>query len=150
MATESRTRAISWLKTGCNSFENKRPTSKPMSFFTEQDVLMYIAINKLPICSVYGEIVDDAGQKIDPNKLNPNAMIFDNDNPILHTTKCDRTGCMYCGFGCQISNNQRFVRLKETHPKVYEYIMKSTERGGLGYYDIISWINKHSKFDIKY
>lgn len=150
MATESRTRAIAWLKTGCNSFDEKRPMSKPMSFFTEQDVLMYIVINKLPICSVYGEIVDETGHEINPENLNPNAMIFDNDNPILHTTKCDRTGCMYCGFGCQRSDNQRFVRLKETHPKVYDYIMKPTEQGGLGYAEIISWINEHSKFNIKY
>lgn len=77
-------------------------------------------------------------------------MIFDKVNPVLHTTKCDRTGCMYRGFGCHLNEDQRFLRLKETHPKVYEYIMKSVDSGGLGYEEIIKWINKHSDFNIMF
>ena len=42
MATESKARETSWLKTGCNAFESKRPTSQPLSFWTEQDILTYI------------------------------------------------------------------------------------------------------------
>lgn len=102
MATESRNRTVEWLRTGCNSFDSKRPISKPMSFWSEQDVLMYIAIKRLPICSVYGVIADDTECEVSPVDLNPHAMIFDKVNPVLHTTKCDRTGCMYCGFGCHL------------------------------------------------
>ena len=36
----------------------KEPTSNPMSFWTEQDVLRYIKVNDLPIASVYGAIVE--------------------------------------------------------------------------------------------
>jgi len=121
-----------------------------MSFWSEQDVLMYIAIKRLFICSVYGVIADDTGSEVSPADLNPHAMIFDKVNPVLHTTKCDRTGCMYCGFGCHLNEDQRFLRLKETHPKVYEYIMKSVDSGGLGYEEIIKWINKHSDFNIMF
>ena len=37
MACESQNRKTAWLKNGCNAYESKRPTSQPMSFWTEQD-----------------------------------------------------------------------------------------------------------------
>lgn len=40
--------------------------------------------------------------------------------------------------------------MKETHPKQYAYIMKPVEEGGLGYKDVIDWINQHGNMDIKY
>lgn len=42
MAEESMMRRAQWLKHGCNSFEGENPSSNPMSFWTEQDVLEYI------------------------------------------------------------------------------------------------------------
>lgn len=36
MAEESRLRTQKWLQSGCNAFDNKRPVSNPMSFWTEQ------------------------------------------------------------------------------------------------------------------
>ena len=45
MATESKLRASNWIKHGCNAFESKNPISNPMSFWTEQDVLLYIKEN---------------------------------------------------------------------------------------------------------
>ena len=59
MATESKLRTSNWIKHGCNAFESKHPISNPMSFWTEQDVLLYIKENNLPICSVYGDVVTD-------------------------------------------------------------------------------------------
>lgn len=56
---ESKLRESQWVKNGCNGFDLKIPTSNPMSFRTEQDVLIYIKENNLPICSVYGDIVVD-------------------------------------------------------------------------------------------
>ena len=41
---------------GCNAFETTRPMSNPISFWTEQDVLRYIAENSIEIASVYGDI----------------------------------------------------------------------------------------------
>jgi 3'-phosphoadenosine 5'-phosphosulfate sulfotransferase (PAPS reductase)/FAD synthetase len=38
MAIESSLRTVNYLKTGCNSFDAKRPMSQPMGFWTEQDV----------------------------------------------------------------------------------------------------------------
>ena len=45
MASESKLRTSQWLQNGCNGFDLKIPTSNPMSFWTEQDVLLYIKEN---------------------------------------------------------------------------------------------------------
>lgn len=44
MASESRLRTQKWVQNGCNGFNLKIPTSNPMSFWTEQDVLLYIKL----------------------------------------------------------------------------------------------------------
>ena len=113
MASESEQRRSNWLLYGCNAFGKTRPTSNPMSFWTEQDVLQYIKIFNIPIASVYGDIVKENGK--------------------LKTTGCDRTGCMFCMYGCHLEKEpNRFQRMKETHPKIYEYCMRDWETGGLG------------------
>lgn len=149
MASESKLRTQQWLKNGCNGFDMKSPISNPMSFWTEQDVLLYIYQNHIPIASVYGEVVKEnevAGQ-LDLADLG----LFDLGIPTLKTTGCKRTGCMFCGYGCHLEHSpNRFERMKETHPKQYEYIMKPREEGGLGYKDVIDWINEHGDMDIKY
>lgn len=83
--------------------------SKPMSFWTEQDVLQYIREKNLPIVSVYGDIIECKDKK---NKCK------------LCTTGCDRTGCIYCGFGLHLEKGEtRFQKLKNTHPKQWAYCL---------------------------
>lgn len=151
MASESRVRTFQWLKNGCNGFEMKSPISNPMSFWTEQDVLLYIKENNLPICSVYGDIVEVDGKEVNVKDADTKAL-FDLDRPFLTTTGCDRTGCMFCGYGCHLEKpgEGRFLRMKDTHPKQYDYIMRSTDNGGLNYKEIIDWINEHGNFHIEY
>lgn len=111
MTCESRSRKTAWLKSGRNAFNSKRPTSQPMSFWTEQDVLQYLDSFNIPYASVYGNIIKDK-------------------EGIYHTTKCDRTECVFCGFGCHLEKEpNRFQRLKQTHPKLWEYCMKDWDRG---------------------
>ena len=128
------------------------PTSTPMSFWTEQDVLQYIKDNNLSICSVYGDIVEDFSKstKIEGQVTLDDMGLLELDKPKLKTTGCDRTGCMFCGYGCHMKDDERFLRMKTTHPKQYEYIMKPIEEGGLGYKDIIDWINENGNLNIKY
>lgn len=76
--------------------------------------------------------------------------LFDMDRPFLKTTGCDRTGCMFCGYGCHLEEESRFKRMKETHPKQYDYIMRPKEQGGLNYKEVIDWINEHGGFHIEY
>lgn len=122
MACESQNRKTSWLRFGCNSFNSIRPISQPMSFWTEQDVLEYLSLTGIPYASVYGDIVKDKDGK-------------------YHTTKCDRTGCVFCGFGCHLEKEpNRFQRLKETHPKLWEYCMRDWDKGGLGMKNVLEYI----------
>lgn len=159
MASESRLRTQKWIEHGCNGFDLKRPKSMPMAFWTEQDVLLYIKQNNLPICSVYGDIVEDLeGSDEVEGQLTMSDIagwedqgLFDAKRLPLKTTGCQRTGCMFCGFGCHLEKGEgRFERMKKTHPKQYEYIMKPWEDGGLNYKEVIDWINEHGNLNIRY
>ena len=109
--------------------------------------------NTTGIASVYGEVVRDweAEGQLEGQMDMFDMGIFYKDRRLLKTTGCDRTGCMFCGFGCHLEKSpNRFERMKETHPKQYDYIMRPTEQGGLNYKEIIDWINEHGNLDIKY
>ena len=133
LASESTLRKTQWVKYGCNALESKRPTSQPLSFWTEQDILNYIKQFDVPYCSVYGDIVP-----VDEGTL-------------LKTTGCDRTGCVFCMFGCHLEKEpNRFQRLKETHPRQYEYCIGGGEmvdgkwqpsKEGLGLGKVLDYIN---------
>lgn len=116
MAEESRIRAQAWIRHGCNSFEGKK-VSQPLSLWTEQDVLRYIRMYHIDICSVYGDVmaVDENGFFYDP---------LPGVECKLKCTGCQRTGCVFCGFGAHLEKGEtRFQRLARTHPKQYEYCM---------------------------
>lgn len=130
MASESRGRYYDWLRYGCNSFEKKRTSSNPISFWTEQDILHYIKKYNVPYCSVYGDIVADI--KTNDDYLKGQISLFDvlddYEEIALKTTGCDRTGCTFCMFGCHLEKEpNRFQRLKETHPRQYEYCINGGE-----------------------
>jgi len=121
MAGESRNRAVSVLKHGCNAFDIKEPKSRPLSFWTEQDVLQYLRINELPFSEVYGDLIDRNGK--------------------LQLTGADRTGCMFCMFGVHLEDYpNRFQRLERTHPKQWKYCINKLGCGpvlkfiGVNYY----------------
>ena len=123
MASESQLRQQSYLKNGCNAFESKRPISTPIGFWTEQDVLAYIKLYNLEIASVYGEIVTENGK--------------------LKTTKCDRTGCVFCGFGVHLEKEpNRYQRLEQTHPQLHRYCMDKLGFKGVCQYMNIPYKNK--------
>ena len=149
MAQESRLRTQQWLLHGCNAFNLKEPISNPMSFWTEQDVLLFIKSNGIKIASVYGDIVK---KKEIPGQMDFDDFGLEMGFPLLTTTGAKRTGCMFCGFGCHLEKpgEGRFERMKVTHPKQYEYIMKPWADGGLGYKQIIDWLNEHGNLDIRY
>ena len=124
MAEESALRETKWLREGCNAFDAKCPSSQPVSFWIEQDVLQYIKEDGLPIASVYGDIV-----AVDENKNQYDNPLFD-DGLKLKTTGCHRTGCIFCAFGAHCRGDTRFVDLKQTHPKQYDYCIGGGEFNG--------------------
>lgn len=121
MADESRSRRSAWMSTGCNAFHKKSPSSQPMSFWTENDVLKYLHTYNIPYASVYGDIVPYRGG--------------------WTTTGEHRTGCVFCAFGAHLEKTpNRFQRLKQTHPKLWDYCMRSWEEHGLGMRKVLEFI----------
>lgn len=117
LTEESKLREQAWLKNGCNAFDSRKPTSQPMSFWTEQDVLQYIKQEGLEIASVYGDIVSADKYGFEYETL-PGVECN------LKCSGCQRTGCVFCGFGAHLDKGEtRFQRLAKTHPKQYEYCM---------------------------
>ncbi len=49
------------------------------------------------------------------------------------------TGCIFCGFGITCDRN-RFVRLKSTHPRLWEYCMRPWGEGGLGMEQVLDYM----------
>ena len=142
LAAESKRREFAWIQTGCNSFREKG-SSKPISFWTNNDILTYIHRYRLPIASVYGDVVpDDVGCQ-------------------FRTTGCDRTGCMFCLFGAHLEKGEgRLELMKHTHTKRYEYVMGGGEfdshgmwvpnNKGLGFKFVIDWLNENGNLNIRY
>lgn len=92
MAADSRLRGQNYLRHGCNDYGSKRPMGKPMSFWTDEDVWSYIKQNEIPYSKIY-----DMGYRY--------------------------TGCAFCMFGVHLEkeDKNRFQRMKETHPKLWNY-----------------------------
>lgn len=154
MTEESLLREKRWLLTGCNVWNSNK--SMPMSFWTEQDVLQYIKRNDLPIANVYGNIIE-------VGDADNNQITFEGCGK-LKCTGCQRTGCIFCGFGAHLDKREgetRFELLKRTHPKQYDYCMNGggyNENGiwqpnkdGLGMAHCIDELNRlYGKDFIKY
>ena len=112
LADESHLRQQAWLKVGCNNFDGRQPLSKPISFWTTQDILQYTKQVGLPLASVYGEIVT-------------------NRKGELMLTGEQRTGCVFCPIGCHLDKVNSFQRLAYTHPKLHSYCIKDLKLGEL-------------------
>lgn len=97
LASESYQRKKDWLEYGCNVFHQRKDNqSRPLSFWTETDIQEYIDRFDVKISALY-----DMGY--------------------------NRNGCMYCGFGVHLEpdGENRFQRLKKTHPRQYSYFSKN-------------------------
>lgn len=149
MASESRLRTQKWLQNSCNGFDLKIPMSNPMSFWTEQDVLLYIRTHDLPICSVYGDVVTDDEETGQMDLAEWTGLGIFDQTKALHCTGCQRTGCVCCGFGAHIQGDDRFIRLRETHPKMYA-LLDVVQNSGYTMRQAIDWIAEHSNKIIRY
>lgn len=121
MASESARRKEAYMRTGCNSFDGARPMSKPIGFWTEQDVLEYCVGERITLAEPYGEIVQDTCKDCK-----------------YRTTGESRTGCLFCPVSMHLDNFQKFERLKQYNPKLYDYVMEE-----LGLIRLIDWVRKN-------
>ncbi len=101
MASDSDSRKVNYLKYGCNSFEGKNISSKPLSIWTTANVWEYIKEHQLSYASVYDTGVTNTG------------CMF----------------CMFGIFYDGTPN--RFQIMKETHPKQYDYCINKLGIGEL-------------------
>jgi 3'-phosphoadenosine 5'-phosphosulfate sulfotransferase (PAPS reductase)/FAD synthetase len=102
IAAEGEQRQQNYMKTGCNSFDGKRPKSMPLGFWTEEDILRYLKDFNIPYSSIYGDIIEHNGK--------------------LMTTGARRTGCMFCMFGIHMEKGEnRFMQMQRTHPALWKY-----------------------------
>lgn len=140
MASESRLRRQRWIKYGCNVFGGKkRGASNPLSFWTDQDILEYIVKYDIPITSVYGEIERDE------------------KTGKYRTTGVKRTGCMFCMFGAHCRGDRRFLDMKESYPRQYNYCINGghyneesgkwePDKNGLGLAKVLDYIGCKDKY----
>lgn len=155
LAKESRLRYQKWLQHGCNAFEKGNPSSQPLSFWTEQDILQYLKKYDVPYCSVYGDIVPTSEEEQIEGQLTTFDVLNDYEGTLLKTTGCSRTGCIFCMFGCHLEKEpNRFQRLKETHPNQYRYCIGGGEmvdgkwqptKDGLGLGKVLDYIGVNYK-----
>lgn len=94
MASDSSKRSMYYLRDGCNLFDSKFPSSKPLSIWTEKDIWEYIHKYKIPYSKIYDMGYDRTG------------CMF----------------CMF-GLHMQKGEN-KFQRMAITHPKQYHYCME--------------------------
>ena len=95
LASESYQREKDWLEYGCNVFhERKDNQSRPLSFWTDEDILEYIKLNNIRIPKLY-----DIG-------YSRNGCMY----------------CGF-GVHLEPDGSNRFQMLKQTHPAQYNYFM---------------------------
>ena len=95
MAGESRLRHMELVKTGCNAFDAKKPSSRPLAFWTDKDIWQYIKENNVEYSIIY-----DKG-------CNRTGCMF----------------CMF-GINFDGEPN-RFQKMQLTHPKHYKFCMET-------------------------
>ena len=157
MAWESRNRLTNWLEKGCNVFDDERPMSRPISFWTENDILTYIHTYKVEIPSIYGDVVPKNDGIY--GQMNLYDLMEDYTDCEFDTTGAKRTGCTYCLFGIT-QDLERFLRFKKEEPKIYDYVMGGGEFDkdgmwkpndkGMGFKFVIDWLNENGGLGIKY
>jgi 3'-phosphoadenosine 5'-phosphosulfate sulfotransferase (PAPS reductase)/FAD synthetase len=99
LASESRQRETEWLNYGCNVFHIKKD-------------------NQCRPLSFWTD--NDINEYIIINQIKISS---------LYEKGYTRNGCMYCGFGVHLEDNEqnRYQKLKYTHPVQYTYLISNFE-----------------------
>lgn len=109
-----------YAHTGCNVYDGATIKSQPLGFWTRQDILRYVVENDIEICSVYGDIKQmQTGE--------------------YYCTGEQRTGCMFCAFGCHLEPEpNRFQRMQLERPRAYRICM-DLKNNGVRYEDALNY-----------
>tara|TARA_Y100000034_G_C6860785_1_gene391726 strand:+ start:68 stop:931 length:864 start_codon:yes stop_codon:yes gene_type:complete len=105
MASDSHLRKQKYMRNGGCNSFEGKIESAPLSCWVEKDIWNYIKYYKVPYSEIYN-------------------------------MGYDRTGCMFCMFGVHLEKGEnRFQRMKKTHPKHYDYCINK-----LGCGDVLNYI----------
>jgi len=108
LAEESDLRTVSYLKTGCNSFEKGKEACRPLSIFTTSDIWEMSDMFNIRFCSIYYERTISIDTPNGPQKLTIEGE--------------EQTGCAYCSFGLHRepkNKPNRIQRLAWIDPQYY-------------------------------
>ena len=98
LAVESRQRESDWINYGCNVFNVKKDNQcRPLSFWTEEDILRYIKIHDLKISDLYN-------------------MGYSRNGCMYFGFGIERD---------IVDGKNRYERLKTTHPNNYKYLVSN-------------------------
>ncbi len=129
MASEGGRRQKSLMMNGCNYFGKTTIRSAPFAIFSRQDILQLAIDLNVPVPEIYGEIKRK-------------------EDGTLYTTKAQRTGCSFCGFGIQLEKRpHRFDRLYESNPQEWNFWMYKMSWGHVLDYIGVEW--RQSNFEQK-
>jgi 3'-phosphoadenosine 5'-phosphosulfate sulfotransferase (PAPS reductase)/FAD synthetase len=117
--SEGTQRRVSYLQTGCNSFEEGKEKCRPLSIWTDADVWEFADRWNIKFAPVYYDRIVDVEQV---------------DGTIVPTeVKAEtQTGCMWCMFGVQEESkkeNNRIQRIAISHPKIHDIIINKIGMG---------------------
>ena len=105
MADESALREQTYIRFGCNAFNLKDPTSRPIIFWTERDILTYVSERNLPISDAYGDVIKRGDEYV--------------------CTGEQRTGCKNCLFGLHLQEGEnRIQKLARVEPESYRHCIE--------------------------
>lgn len=130
MASEGGRRQKSLMINGCNYFGATTTRSAPFAIFNRQDILQLALDLKVPVPEIYGEIAQ-------------------RDDGTLYTTKAQRTGCSFCGFGIQLEKRpHRFDRLFVSNPKEWHFWMYEQGWGHVLDYIGVEWRQENEQLNL--
>ena len=132
MASEGGRRQKALMMHGCNYISPGTKRSCPFAIFSRQDLLQLALDLRVPVPSIYGEIVRDV-------------------DGMLRTTGAQRTGCSMCGFGVHLEKRpHRFDLLWKQNPKEWYFWMThvmQTESGDwYGWGHVLDYIGVEWRF----
>jgi len=124
-AEESDQRTVSYMKTGCISWEKGKERLRPISIFLKSDIWEYSETYNLKFCDVYYD-----------RTLNIEQIDGSFKNEFIEAE--EQTGCTFCLFGLHLESKDkpnRIQRIYKSHPKYYDIIVNKC---GLG--QVMDWL----------
>jgi 3'-phosphoadenosine 5'-phosphosulfate sulfotransferase (PAPS reductase)/FAD synthetase len=118
-AEESDQRTVSYMKTGCISWEKGKEQLRPISIFTKKDIWEYSEKYALKFCEVYYDRTKEIKQ-------------IDGSIKLSFIEAEDQTGCTFCLFGLHLEPKHkanRIQRIAISNPKYYDIIINKCNLG---------------------